>query len=72
MNPFIGMSLCSLIKKERYRFNYGRKWHKDRMLKSKIKLPVTPDGKPDWNFMEYYIKSLPYSANLKELCLETG
>ena len=29
-----------------------------------IKLPVDKDGKPDWQFMEDYIKSLPYSVNL--------
>ena len=30
-----------------------------------IKLPVTPNGEPDWRFMEDYIKSLPYSKNLE-------
>lgn len=63
-NPYIGMFLCSLIKKEKYRFNYGRKWHKARMELSKIKLPVDDNGRPDWQFMEDYIKSLPYSSNL--------
>ena len=29
-----------------------------------IKLPVTTQGLPDWEFMENYIKSLPYSASL--------
>jgi hypothetical protein len=33
------------------------------MKKTKIKLP-SDDGKPDWQFMEDYIKSLPYSSNL--------
>lgn len=63
-NPFIGMFLITLIKQEKYRFNYGRKWHKARMEKSKIKLPVDSKGDPDWQFMEDYIKSLPYSSNL--------
>ena len=36
----------------------------DRMKKSLIKLPVDSDGKPDYKFMEDYIKSLPYSINL--------
>ncbi len=49
---------------EKYRFNYGRKWGIDRMKKSLIKLPVDSDGKPDYKFMEDYIKSLPYSINL--------
>lgn len=64
INPFIAMFLITLIKKEKYRFNYGRKWHKARMELSKIKLPVDDNGRPDWQFMEDYIKSLPYSSNL--------
>ena len=61
LNPFIAIFLCTLIHKEKYRFNYGRKWDKEMMQQSKIKLPVTAHGSPDWQFMENYIKSLPYS-----------
>ena len=61
LNPFIAMFLCTLIQKEKYRFNYGRKWDKEMMQNSKIKLPVKKNGTPDWMFMENYIKSLPYS-----------
>ena len=35
------------------------------MKKSRIKLPVTSSGEPDWQFMEDYIKSLPYSKNIE-------
>jgi len=61
LNKYIAMFLCTLIYKEKYRFNYGRKWDKEMMQGSKIKLPATIDGLPDWQFMEDYIKSLPYS-----------
>ena len=64
ITPFLGLFLCTVIKKEKYRFSYGRKWHKERMQTSTIKLPVDKNGKPDWQFMEDYIKSLPYSANI--------
>ena len=64
LNPYIAMFLCSLIEKERYRWTYGRKWRPKRMPSSRIKLPVTPEGTPDWQFMEDYIKSLPYSKNI--------
>ena len=64
LNPYIAMFLCTIIYKEKYRFNYGRKWDKKEMQKSKIKLPVTLDEKPDWQFMEDYIKSLPYSKSI--------
>ncbi len=64
LNPFTAMFLIALIRKEKFRFNYGRKWHLGRMRESTIKLPVTPEGNPDWVFMENYIKSLPYSKSL--------
>ena len=64
LNPYIAMFLITLIRKEKYRFSYGRKWHLGRMKESKIKLPIDSNGKPDWKFMEDYIKSLPYSANI--------
>lgn len=68
LNPYIAMFLCALIQKERYRWNYGRKWRPIRMPSSIIKLPSKLDENgefvPDWQFMESYIKSLPYSVNL--------
>ena len=64
LNPYIAMFLCSLIEKEQYRWTYGRKWRPKRMPSSLIKLPVDKDNNPNWQFMEDYIKSLPYSANL--------
>lgn len=65
LNPFVAMFLVPLIRKEKYRYSYGRKWHLKRMLESLIKLPITADKKPDWQFMENYIKGLPYSSALK-------
>jgi Type I restriction modification DNA specificity domain len=64
MTPEIGLFLCTLIRMERYRWNYGRKWRPSRMPYSSVKLPVLSNGDPDWKFMENYIKSLPYSASL--------
>jgi hypothetical protein len=64
LNKYIGLFLTTLIRKEKYRFNYGRKWNIGRMFNSLIKLPVKTDGQPDFEFMENYIKSLPYSASL--------
>ena len=65
LNPYRAMFLISIIRKEKYRYNYGRKWGIKRMNKSVMLLPVNDDGNPDWQFMEDYIKSLPYSNNLK-------
>ena len=64
LNKYIGLFLSVIIENEKYRFNYSRKMGTDKLNNLKIKLPVTPEGKPDWQFMEDYIKSLPYSRNL--------
>jgi type I restriction-modification system DNA methylase subunit len=64
LNPYIAMFLTALIELEKYRYNYGLKWTKEKMEQSFVKLPVQSDGTPDWEYMESYIKSLPYSGNL--------
>lgn len=60
-----GLFVASVIMKDRYRWAYGRKWRPERMVHSTIDLPATPDGKPDWQWMENYIKSLPYGDRLR-------
>ena len=64
MNKYVGIFLSTLIKKEKYRYNYGRKWGIARMKSSKIKLPVNDEGNPNFKFMENYIKSIHYSGKI--------
>ncbi len=65
LTPSLALFICTVIRMEKYRFNYGRKWHLERMRESVIKLPVTAAGLPDWIFMENYMKSLPYGSQLE-------
>ena len=64
LNKFIGMFLAAVIENEKYRFNYCRKMGTDRINHLSIKLPAKSDGQPDWEFMESYVKALPYSVSL--------
>ncbi len=64
LNKYIAFFLVSLITLEKFRFNYGRKWETTKMNRSRIQLPVDKKGKPDFEFMEEYVKALPYSASL--------
>ena len=66
LTPEIGLFFCAIIRKEKYRYSYGRKWHLSRMSLTKIKLPVKKDGLLDFRFMRNYIKSLPYSSDSTE------
>lgn len=64
LTPATALFICTIIRREKYRFNYGRKWHLERMRESAIKLPVTAESKPDWAYMEKFIKGLPYSSQI--------
>jgi hypothetical protein len=64
MNQYTALFIAALLKNEKYRFNYGRKWHLERMKVSEIRLPVDKDKKPDFKFMENFIKTLNYSKQI--------
>lgn len=64
MNKYIAMFLITVIKENKYRFGYGRKWTMEKMKDTVIKLPSREDGVPDFTYMEKYIKSLPYSDRI--------
>ena len=61
MDPGIALFVCTLIKRERYRFSYGRKWHLKRMQGSTIRVPVDSLGHPDWKLISEYMRCLPFS-----------
>ncbi len=52
----IALFICPILRMEKYRFAYGRKWTLDKMNESIIKLPTDKKGEPDWQFMEDFIK----------------
>jgi hypothetical protein len=65
MNQYNALFLATVLELERYRFNYSRKMGTDRLKNMKIKLPsikINDIQKPDFQFMEDYIKSLAYSC----------
>jgi len=65
INEKIGLFLAAVIRAEKYRWSYGRKWRPIRMPSSIIRLPSNGMGEPNWEFIENYIMSLPYSSNLR-------
>lgn len=54
--------LAALIKHERHRFTYGYKWTLARMKETTIRIPVTDDGDPDWEYAASVMRGLPFSA----------
>lgn len=62
-NKYIALFICAVLRQEKYRYSYGRKWVLDSMKSTIIKLPEK-SGKPDWLYMENYMKSLPYGDRI--------
>jgi hypothetical protein len=62
LNPCTALFICSILRTEKYRYNYGRKWHLERMRETVIKLPATASGQIDLSYIESYVRSLPFSS----------
>lgn len=71
LNRYIALFLIPLIMKSGESFEYAKKWRPKRMRKSKLILPVSADGTPDWLFMESYMRQTEQQIlqpTLKQLC----
>lgn len=64
MNKYNALFITTVIKANRYRFSYGRKWTLEKMKETIIKLPCKSDGSPDFEYMEEYMKALPYGDRI--------
>jgi type I restriction-modification system DNA methylase subunit len=63
LNIYNALFIVTVLDLERYKYSFGRKYGKAQLMKAKIKLPAK-SGQPDFEFMENYIKSLPYANSL--------
>ena len=64
-NKYIGLFICVILELEKFKYSFGRKATLNKVSESLIiKLPATPEGEPDYGYMEHYIKILPYSKNI--------
>ncbi len=63
LNRYVGLFIVSILDLQRAKYSFGRKY-KRNLPKTKIMLPIDDKGQPDWNYMENYIKSLPYSDRI--------
>jgi len=62
ISPAVALFIATVIRREKYRFSYGRKWHLERMRESEIFLPANRQGLPDFDFMKSYIESMSFSS----------
>ena len=66
MTPATALFICTVIRMEKYRFNYGRKWHLERMRETSLMLPATARGDLALEYMDAYIMALPYSSQIEK------
>ncbi len=64
LNVYNGTFIATIINQDKHKYSFGRKAFQNKFANNIIKLPVNQKGKPDFEFMENYIKSLPYSGSL--------
>ncbi len=86
-NAAIGLFIASVVRHEKYKFSYGRKWTLENMSETEVCLPVKRDSNgapfcdatkkfsdlglvPDWGYMEKFMGSLSYGAQLKSINFE--
>lgn len=67
LDKFMYIFLIGIINIIMTRFNYGYVASLERLQKQTIPLPITSDGKPDWEFMSDYIKTQSQIVFEKEL-----
>ena len=60
LNKYVALFLVSVIRKTIYFSSYADQISSTVLPHIKIKLPVDLNGNPDYEYMESYIKSLPY------------
>ncbi len=64
LNKYIALFLVSIIRKTIYFSSYADQISTTVLPKIKIKLPVDCNKKPDYKYMQNYIKSLPYGDRI--------
>lgn len=55
-NKYVYLFLKAAILKQKSKYQYGYKFSGERMNRQKIILPSTADGKPNFNYMESYMR----------------
>lgn len=56
LNESIAIFLCTAIKSYSKKYNWGHKYSVNRVRETILKLPQTQEGKPDWEYMENFIR----------------
>lgn len=69
LSKYTKLFLVSILRIDKYRYQYGRQYRLKNFNNQMIKLPATLNAhtneyEPDWEYMENYIKTLPYGDRI--------
>lgn len=70
-NKYIYLFVKNVILQQKKKFEYGYKFNGERMKRTKVMLPVTADGQPDYAYMERHMQRMElrllrrYAARLR-------
>jgi hypothetical protein len=64
LNRYVGTFITTVADKVRGKYNFGYKRSTRRLKKEKIMLPITPEGKPDYEYMGNYMKKMEHKKLL--------
>ena len=65
LNKHSGLFIAAILSKNNSKYNYNDKISKDKLFNETIPLPVTPEGTPDFDYMENYMKEITEKAKKK-------
>lgn len=57
-NKFVLLFFTSIFAMQRVKYSYGYKFKEKRMRRQKLMLPVTDADRPDYEYMEQYVKNM--------------
>lgn len=57
-DKYVLLFFTSIFAMQRVKYSYGYKFKEKRMQRQKLMLPVSDDGKPDYEYMEQYAKNM--------------
>lgn len=63
LNKYTAIYIKTIWRKNAYKYSYGRPALKENIDNTYLLLP-SKNGKPDWEYMESFIKSLPYADRI--------
>ena len=67
LNRYIGMFITTVADTVRGKYNFGYKRNEKNLKKETLTLPVTPEGTPDWQYMESYMRHIESQQIVKYL-----